>query len=109
MTPERWQKVKEIFEAALARPTTERAAFLDQACGGNKSLQEEVESLLHSHQGAERIMETPAIQSAAKSFAGDEYRLRVGQRISHYKIVGPIGAGGIGQVYQAEDAQLRLQ
>ena len=63
MNPESWQKVKEIFGAALARPTTERAAFLDQACGGDKSLQEEVESLLHSHQGAERFMETPAIQS----------------------------------------------
>ena len=66
MKSESWPKVKEIFEAALARPAAERAAFLDQACAGDQSLRQEVESLLKSYGEAESFMETPAIRFISK-------------------------------------------
>ena len=46
LTAERWQKIKELFHAALEREPNERRAFLDEACAGDKEIRREVESLL---------------------------------------------------------------
>jgi len=46
--PQRWQRVKEIFEGALGRQGAERESFLEDACDGNTEVREEVESLLRS-------------------------------------------------------------
>jgi len=46
MTPERWTQVKTILDAALAQPSINRSAFASQACGADKELFVEVESLL---------------------------------------------------------------
>ena len=46
--PQRWQRVKEIFEGALDRHGVERDSFLDGACDGNTEVRNEVESLLRS-------------------------------------------------------------
>src|SRR5688572_28887274 len=105
-TPEDWQRAKEIFEEALARPGAERDTFLDQACDGDQSLRQEVESLLKSYGEAESFMEAPAVHSAANSLAGDENKLSVGQRISHYEILALLGEGGMGEVYLARDSKL---
>ena len=42
MTPEHWQPVKEVLNAALGRDPHERAAFISKACGGDESLRQEV-------------------------------------------------------------------
>ncbi len=57
MTPERWQKVKEIFQAALDRALEDRSAFLSSACGGDESLRREVESLIESHEKGGSVIE----------------------------------------------------
>jgi hypothetical protein len=44
MTPERWQKVKDVLHGALELAPEQRPAFLDDACSANQSLREEVES-----------------------------------------------------------------
>ena len=46
MTPERWQKVEELFHAALSRPLEEQSGFLNEACVGDESLRREVDDLL---------------------------------------------------------------
>ena len=46
MKPQRWKEIDRIFAAALEREPAERAAFLDEACGGDEQLRKEVESLL---------------------------------------------------------------
>ncbi len=46
MEPERWQKVEQLYHAALERGESERAAFLEEACGGDEGLRHEVKSLL---------------------------------------------------------------
>jgi adenylate cyclase len=51
LTPERWQKIKEIFGSALERKPSERSAFLNDACGHDESLRAEVESLLAEAEG----------------------------------------------------------
>jgi len=52
MTPERWEQIEQLYYAALERDASQRATFLDQACGGDEALRREVESLLASHEQA---------------------------------------------------------
>jgi hypothetical protein len=66
MTPERWQRVKEVFHSALECPPSQRATFLSEACAGDLFLREEVESLLASHEQAAIFLETPAFAAAAE-------------------------------------------
>ncbi len=61
MTPERWQRIKELFHAAAELAPVERAAFLDASCAGDAEARAEVESLLAAHEReGEFLPETPA-------------------------------------------------
>src|SRR5215217_877275 len=103
--PQRWQRVKEIFDGALERRGAERDAFLDRACDGDTDVREEVDSLLHSYEVAGSFMEAPAVAHAADDLASEQ-KLTPGQRIKHYQIVNLIGEGGMGEVYLATDTVL---
>ena len=90
--PQRWQRVKEIFEGALEKHGAEREAFLDRVCNGETEVREEVESLLRSYEVAGSFMESPAVAHAADAL---DQKLTAGQRVKHYQIVNLIGEGGI--------------
>src|SRR5438132_8306323 len=105
MTPERWQNVKEIFQAALERTPEERAAFLSEACDRDESLRKEVESLIASHQKDGSFIDSPAYEAAAQ-IVGDKVQLESGRTISHYKVLDQLGVGGMGEVYLAVDTKL---
>ncbi len=51
-------------------------------------------------------MEAPAVALAAESLVGEQKKLPVGQKVKHYQVVGPIGEGGMGEVYLAKDTIL---
>ena len=70
--PERWLRVKELFEAALEREAEERSAFLDEACAGDESLRVEVEGLIVSYGQDKSFMERPAVAGAARSLLEDQ-------------------------------------
>ena len=59
MTPERWERVQEIFTAALGRVPAERVVFLDEACRGDGDMRREVESLLASDADASSSSSSP--------------------------------------------------
>ena len=105
MTPERWRKIEEIFQAAVAHPREEQGAFLDQACAADASLRGEVEKLLASDR-TERGLDEIASRAAVKWLAETESRDLIGQRFGRFEILAPLGAGGMGEVYLANDATL---
>ncbi len=106
MTPERWQQIDQLYHAALERDAALRSAFLDRACGGDAELRREVDSLLVSHERGRAFMAEPALRVAAQVLAGDRAESLVGRVLAHYRVVSPLGAGGMGQVYLAEDTAL---
>ncbi len=65
MPDEKWQKVREIFDSALRRKPKDRRIFVHEACGADKTLLSEVQSLLSSLGSAESFMEMPAVAKVA--------------------------------------------
>ncbi len=106
MNSDRWQQINRLFEAALDIAPDERGAFVEEASADDESLRREVESLLASHDKAQNFMEKPAIGEVAGAIAGNKQKLRVSQSLSHYKILKLLGAGGMGEVFLAEDTKL---
>src|SRR5262245_61684510 len=99
MNQERWQQVEQLYHAALERAPNERAAFLDEACNGDSTLRQEVESLLAYDEPAQHFITTPPDAMAADLLAAEQIPSLIGSSLNHYQILAPLGRGGMGEVY----------
>ncbi len=97
MTPEQWQQAREILADALELKPEDRPAFLSRACSSDSALRQDVERLLASSDEARSSF----LQSSA-------FRLgpTPGARLGEYEVQSLIGAGGMGEVYRAQDKRL---
>ena len=106
LTPERWEQIEKLYHTALEKEAGLRSAFLDEACAGDDSLRREVESLLAYANRAENFIESPAIEMAATMLAKEQAGSAIGMKAGPFEILSLLGAGGMGEVYLAEDTRL---
>ena len=72
MTPDRWQRVKDVFSAASELDEPDCSRYLDEACAGDAQLRAEVASLLDAHKQTNAVVDRPAAAyvSGGEVFAG---------------------------------------
>src|SRR5262247_695613 len=106
MNPDRWRQIGQLYHTALELEPTAHAAFLDKACDGDDELRREVESLLHAHEQADGFIAGKVAGVVAEMAAWQRTTSFVGRSLGHYQTLSLLGAGGMGEVYLAEDARL---
>jgi WD40 repeat protein/serine/threonine protein kinase len=92
-----------LFHEVLARPPDDRAAYLDAACAGAPTLRAAVEALLRANVGATGFLESPPVgPTVAADLPASE---GPGAVIGPYRLQEPIGEGGMGVVWVAQQTE----
>src|ERR1700687_4438576 len=109
ISPEKWETVKALFDAALELDSSARSAYLRGNCV-DTSLRAEVERLLNEHDKARGFLSTPVLGNFPLDAEAPTQTLRLsdGEVLAgRFRIVRFIAGGGMGEVYEAEDQELR--
>ena len=100
MQRERWLRIEEIVQSAIDCAVPQRSALLESACGDDRELRREVDSLLALHE-EDGFTRSPAFTEAVKVLEQRTEKLNEGRRIGTYRVLREIGRGGMGTVYLA--------
>src|SRR5437762_14326614 len=92
MTPERWQRLKVLFQEAAPLAPEARPEFLRERCGADDDLRRELAALLASHDDRDWLLPEEAAEGAPL----------VGLRLGSYTILRRVPRGGMGEVFLAE-------
>src|SRR5271163_1602561 len=96
---------RSIFIAALEKDDAAlRAAYLDQACAGDEVLRARIERLLKAHDPADSFLERgPRDLDATDNY--ERIAEGAGSLIGPFKLIEPIGEGGMGSVWKAHQTE----
>jgi hypothetical protein len=105
MTPELWERLKPLFDAAIKMPATERDRFVDEVCSDDLELKNELAALLKANDEHTGLVNAPVVNlrdlfPESRSFSAGELIL------DRFHIVRYVGGGGMGDVYEAIDLEL---
>ncbi|MFN7927033.1 MAG: protein kinase [Blastocatellia bacterium] len=112
MSAKNWQQLEPLLNQVLDLPTEQHAAFLQQACNGDPSLQREVEKLVAEEKQEPAFLETPVLPlpDDIKNMADDAITQPtlnlIGQQLGKYQIRTLLGKGGMGEVYLADEPEM---
>lgn len=104
MNASRWERVKDLYNAAGDLPVTERAAFLADACKGDDDLRREVQVLLDQPVSTAGFIDL--VGGVPPPVTAGEGRDLTGTRLGVFEVRALIGRGGMGEVYRAHDTKL---
>lgn len=105
MTPERWQRLKSLYDIAAGVPERDRVAFLTATCGSDTELKQELESLLAG--SADPTLPLSGEPGQGPGDRGFERCFEPGELVlGRFRIVRLLGRGGMGEVYEANDLEL---
>ncbi|MBI3427862.1 MAG: protein kinase [Acidobacteria bacterium] len=105
MTPEHWQRLKQLYEEAAALPVPAQQAMLDRLGAPDAkdaALRDELERMLAADADSAFLC-APALSAAT---VAERPLMLAGRRLGHYEVLEPLGAGAMGEVYLAQDLQL---
>ncbi|HRH42442.1 MAG TPA: protein kinase [Pyrinomonadaceae bacterium] len=106
MSPEKLKKVEELYHAVLEVSPQERGLFLQESCGDDLELRQEIESLLLYENDFDSLIDSAPRSLVEEIFAKKNEPNLIGKKINQYKIERKIGEGGMGAVYLAQDTKL---
>ena len=106
ITHDRWRRIKEIFHSALDHHPADRPAFLNEVCGNDAAMREDVEALLTADAGNEDFLIETAYEFVTGMLAHESREFSPGQEVGQYKIECFLSSGGMGQIYEAHDLKL---
>ncbi len=104
LNPERWQQIESILDQALDRPPDQRMSFLNEVCSDDPQLLEQVKTALEASGAVNTFLEAPTgkhLEALLDELPLPETADLERQRVGRYRVIRPIGRGGMAQVYLA--------